>query len=347
MVRYYTDRYKYRQRNKMSEIITNDAWNGIHQLLKKLIAHNNLAKEFPKTSTVYVGYNIQQEIITCCDETYFTNRLYASIPNMKRVLDNNTGDIYTVVTKSGYVNEDFQTVPPECEPIAESEKLPITYAILDFVEFVYNRIYDVRNELVTIDVTPSELGYTSEPQKIYGLIFLETTIAKNQFREDINEIFYRNDLAYELNENGEINYVLEYQIDLTATSDEPELKKLLETANKKIRSKELLERKLALKELWDAFERIKTITLTKTQIAETNKPENLKQSSIQDLLDSIAVDKSDDFYQIVNKECLILTFIGNNFGIRHSETYQKELNSKRINYLFFRLYSMVVLLLNK
>lgn len=215
------------------------------------------------------------------------------------------------------------------------------------MEFVYNRIYDVRNELVTIDVTPSELGYTSEPQKIYGLIFLETTIAKNQFREDINEIFYRNDLAYELNENGEINYVLEYQIDLSATSDEPELKKLLETANKKIRSKELLERKLALKELWDAFERIKTITLTKTQIAETNKPENLKQSSIQALLDSIAVDKSDDFYQILNKECLILTFIGNNFGIRHSETYQKKLNSKQINYLFFRLYSMVVLLLNK
>ena len=335
MVRYYTDRYKHRQRNKMSEIITNDAWNGIHQLVEKLIAHNNLTKEFPKTSTVYVGYNIKQEIITCCDETYFTNRLYASIPNMKRVLDNNTGDIYTVVTKSGYVDEDFQTVSPECEPIAESEKLPITYAILDFVEFVYNRIYDVRNELVTIDVTPSELGYTSEPQKIYGLTFLETSIAKNKFREDINEIFYRNDLAYELNENGEINYVLEYQIDLTATSDEPELKKLLETANKKIRSKKSEERKLALKELWDAFERIKTIYNPKVD----------KKKSVDELLSKVS-EQCPDLKESLKTESIFLTDIGNNWTIRHSEVSKKLMDdSKIIDYLFFRMYSFIVLLL--
>lgn len=324
MRRYFTDRYKHRKRNKMSEIILNHVWNGIYQLVKVLIANNNLAINFPQTSPVYITIGIQTNIITGTDEQQFRERLFASIPDTKRLIDSNI--------EYEEVNEDRMT---------------ISYAILDFIEFVYNRIDDVEKHLVTEDASLSEAGITNNVQKIFELIKISTLNAKEQFRNDINEIFYRNDLAYELNENGEINYVLEYQIDLSATSDEPDLKKLLETANKKIRSKVFEERKIALKELWDAYERIKTLKLTDEQIENTKEPKNLKKGAIENLLTSIVGDKSDPYYEMLNNECILLTNIGNNFGIRHSETYQKQLNSKQVNYLFFRLYSMVVLLLNK
>ncbi|MBQ9214461.1 MAG: hypothetical protein IJ150_11060 [Bacteroidales bacterium] len=329
----------------MSEIISNTAWKGINQLVTNLLHSNNLAKDFFKTSEVFITNNTSTNIIVGTDEQQFRERLYGVIPNIKSVIENKSGDIYSVVVSEEKF-EDFEVIPAEYKTIEEEEeKLKISYAILDFIEFVYNRIYDVGKQYVTFDATPTELGYTEDVQKIYELTFSDKNITKNKFREDINEIFYRNDLAYELTEKGEIQRILEYAIDLNATSDEPELKKLLETANKKIKSKELSERKIALKELWDAFERIKTLKLTDAQITATKEPQKLKSSSIKELLKSITSNENDDLYTIIEKECTVLTTIGNNYGIRHSEKYQKITDSKTIDYLFFRMYSIIVLLL--
>ena len=332
---YYTDRNKLKKRNKMSEIISNTAWKGINQLVTNLLHNNNLAKDFFKTSEVFITSNTSTNIIVGTDEQQFRERLYGVIPNIKSVIENKSGDIYSVVVREEKF-EDFEVIPAEYKTIEEEdEKLKISYAILDFIEFVYNRIYDVGKQYVTFDATPYELDYTNEVQKIYELTFSDKNIVKNKFREDINEIFYRNDLAYELTEKGEIQRIIKHSINLNATSDEPELKKLLETANKKIKSKELSERKLALKELWDAFERIKTLKNSTVD----------KQKSANELLSAVTKQEP-NFIEYLKTECKTLTDIGNVYTIRHSETNKILMDdSKLIDYLFFRMYSIIVLLL--
>jgi len=333
---YYTDRNKLRKRNKMSEIISNTAWKGINQLVTKLLHSNNLAKDFFLTSEVYITNNTFTNIIVGTDEQQFRERLYGVIPNIKNVIENKSDDIYSVVIREEKIENMLEVIPAEYKPIEdEDEKLKISYAILDFIEFVYNRIYDVGKQYVTFDPTPTELGYTEDVQKIYELTFSDKNITKNKFREDINEIFYRNDLAYELTEKGEIQRIIKHSINLNATSDEPELKKLLETANKKIKSKELSERKLALKELWDAFERIKTLKNSTVD----------KQKSANELLSAVTKQEP-NFIEYLKTECKTLTDIGNVYTIRHSETNKILMDdSKLIDYLFFRMYSIIVLLL--
>jgi hypothetical protein len=156
----------------MSEIISNTAWKGINQLVTKLLHSNNLAKDFFLTSEVYITNNTFTNIIVGTDEQQFKERLYGVIPNIKNVIENKSDDIYSVVIREEKIENMFEVIPAEYKPIEdEDEKLKISYAILDFIEFVYNRIYDVGKQYVTFDPTPTELGYTEDVQKIYELTF--------------------------------------------------------------------------------------------------------------------------------------------------------------------------------
>ncbi len=110
----------------------------------------------------------------------------------------------------------------------------------------------------------------------------------------------------------------------------------MKIAAEKIRSPKIDERKIALDKLWDAYERVKAFDASKKEE---------KSSSVNSLLDRVS-NGNTGFRNLLDKECQELTGIGNTYTIRHSEKYQSTIDTpEHIDYLFFRLYSMMNLLL--
>ena len=153
--------------------------------------------------------------------------------------------------------------------------------------------------------------------------------AQKEFKELIDESVSSDspiDLVHILGLNINIELLFNEKI---ATKDE-ELNKLIKEAKDRFTSPN--DKQIALEKLWDAFERIKTYF-------DSNK----KQSS--EKLVNIVADGFD--VDSVNNEFKLLTLIGNTYRIRHHESDKKEIKSvKHINYLFFRMLSLIDLCLN-
>ena len=110
-----------------------------------------------------------------------------------------------------------------------------------------------------------------------------------------------------------------------ALTIDQELNILIEEA--KNRFKNPNDKKIALKKLWDAFERIKTYFGT-----------NKKLSSEQ-LVKLISTSFDENF---IDNEFKELTSIGNNYNIRHHEQDKIIISeNKHIEYLFFRMIALL------
>lgn len=224
----------------------------------------------------------------------------------------------------------FVTEKEEKLDIWGSEKIPSTPSyldILDLVQFCYS------------NVSTPLLGQYHQYYGHRHIASFDSQPAQADFLEKINTIFTRNGLAYELLEDGQIirvmNSSLNSVIQQTQKTSEHALNELLENANRKISNPNVQVRYEALKEIWDAFERIKTVF----------KPENKKQS-MDMLLKSCSSDA--EFRYELELEAKALTRIGNTFFIRHSEMSQIKLSdSDHIEYLFHRLASFMLLLTKK
>lgn len=195
------------------------------------------------------------------------------------------------------------------------------YALLDFVEFCWENINDYDNER-------------------YGLIFKEGEKEKNKFKSDINKIFQRNGIVFRLNESGQIGRILPIQSEVLVknychSGNDTELNRLIDTAINHITKPKIEDRQIAIEKLWDAFERIKTYY-------GYNKPQSAKK------LIKIVSEGSEDFESLINEEMVNnLTKIGNDFRIRHHETNKIKINSvKHIDYLFYRMMSLISLLVS-
>lgn len=195
------------------------------------------------------------------------------------------------------------------------------YALLDFIEFCWENINDY------------EIGR-------YGLIFKEGEKNKNKFKSDINKIFERNGIVFRLNESGQIVRILPIQLDVLVknychSGNDTELNRLIDISINHITKPKIEDRQIAIEKLWDAFERIKTY-----------HGSNKKQSA--ENLIKTASEGSEEFELLISEEMLNnLTKIGNNFRIRHHETNKIKLNSgKHIDYLFYRMMSLISLLVS-
>ena len=173
----------------------------------------------------------------------------------------------------------------------------------------------------------------------YDLTFDELA-GRQEFREDINRIFMRNGIAYELTEEGRIERlaysVLREQLASPQfhTGDK-ELDNLLEKARRKFLGPDEEMRREALEELWDAWERLKTLN-----------PDLRKKQGIKNLLERASGASSPKFRDRLEREASELTYIGNELNIRHSETYQERLAmSEHVDYLFHRLFGLIQLIL--
>ena len=158
------------------------------------------------------------------------------------------------------------------------------------------------------------------------------------FVEDVNRLFRRNGIAFELSDDGDARRLVAPGLrdelrEADFNTGDAESDRLLEAARQRILSPGEDGRRDALEKLWDAFERIKTI-----------EPGADKRVQADRLLDRTAV--SPRFRGVLGDEARALTEIGNRLRIRHSETTQEPVQTlEQIDYLFHRMFSFVRLVL--
>jgi hypothetical protein len=208
---------------------------------------------------------------------------------------------------------------PEVEFPLYSKSVPPTLAAMDLLEFIY--------------------AHASEPvQGSYHRFFehyhLSFDSNKEQVSQDINMLLARNGMAYELSDaTGRIeslaSEVVEEQLRHgLPPSVDAELDELLEDAVQNFRSPDPATQVKAIEPLWDAFERMKTILDPKKKTGATK-------------LVNAACD-SEPERELLAAEMRSLTRIGNEFRIRHHEVTVARVGADQAEWLFARLYALIV-----
>jgi hypothetical protein len=161
---------------------------------------------------------------------------------------------------------------------------------------------------------------------------------RKKFEADVNRIFERNGMAFELKQ-GEVTRIAPTGLaDVLAQSvfktGDATLDELLEDSRTRFLHRDVKVRKESLERLWDAWERLKTIG-----------PGKNKAEQAQRLLEKAAPEIQ--FRARIEKEARELTDIGNSFMIRHTETNKIPISdSSQIDYLSHRLFALIRLLLH-
>lgn len=210
-----------------------------------------------------------------------------------------------------------------------TDTLPQTFDILDMVEFCWRNI-----------AHPTTGDYHCY-ETHYHLHFFEDAkeAGQKEFREEINDIFRRNQIIYNLTEEGKIERVVytvlkEELASAHFRTEDQELNGMLEKARQKFLDPREATRREALEALCDAWERLKTLKTT------------AKKAGITALLDNAAGSKSPKFRKTLEREAKELTDVGNCLQIRHSESDREKVNqAEHIDYLFHRLFSLIQLIL--
>lgn len=160
-----------------------------------------------------------------------------------------------------------------------------------------------------------------------------------QFRSDVNRIFARNGVAYELTAEGRARRLLPEPLAKALRSavfktGDDETDRLLEAARHRVASPKEDDRRDALEKLWDAFERLKTL-----------EPGSGKRAQADTLLNRAAAPGT-KFRDMLGEEAHALTGIGNTFRIRHSEVNQERLGPpEQVDYVFGRMFAFVRMVL--
>ena len=217
--------------------------------------------------------------------------------------------------------------PYSWEPPPDS--LPSTLAILDFIEFIARNIGE-----------PTQVGWHDSFSHHHLKLDREAGLKK--FVEDINRIFSRNGLAYELGESGAIERTVPVPMaDLVKRTSfrtgDNDLDDLLDTAIGRFLSPKPEARQDAMEKLWDAFERLKTI--------EGGKDKKARAAA---LIDRAVSNGAPVFRSVVETEFKAMTTAGNELHIRHPEVGQEPVGETgEKDYLFMRLYALVWLMLKR
>ena len=164
---------------------------------------------------------------------------------------------------------------------------------------------------------------------------------RQSFVADVNALFARNGIAYEMSGDGAIRRIppvglREMLLPAVFNTGDRETDRLLETARRQVLLPDEDSQRDALEKLWDAFERLKTL-----------EPGSDKRAQTDALLDH-AMKHSQKFRQLLASEAKALTDAGNTYRIRHSETTQKKLETATQNdYLLTRMFSFIRSLLRQ
>jgi len=206
----------------------------------------------------------------------------------------------------------------------EDEQVPSDGEVFDLIEFSYEHVSEP-----TAHDFHSYFGHSH-----YSY---DAKIGKQKFEQEVNRLFERNGMAFHL-EQGEITRLAPAVLRETLASTifstgDKILDELLETARNKFLNRSLDVRRESLEKLWDAWERLKTV-----------EPGKDKKASTKALLDKASTEPA--FRGLIEQEALELTDVGNQLMIRHTETSKVPIvESAHVDYLFGRMFSLVVLVL--
>lgn len=163
---------------------------------------------------------------------------------------------------------------------------------------------------------------------------------KIEFRKEINTSFRKDAVDFRLNDHGLVEQVLTHEvltndmIEIGKKIGEPGLKELLDVAIKKHMQPDPQSHKDAVEKMWDVFERLKTYH---TDLG--------KRRSAEQIIEDVSCGQS-GFSDLLTKEFMELTAIGNCFRIRHHETDKTDIiDIRHYDYLFNRCLSLIVLAL--
>lgn len=283
------------EKPRKDEEINEQVWKGIQAEIESRVADDSFGKSFPVDCPDGHG-------VTGNNEANLLKAMLARVPNLSK----------------------YGLAPWNCRD------KPQTVDILDLIEFCWKNIAHAQ---------PKPGGY----HPFFGHDHLQFDVEEGQkkFREAINEIFSRNGLAYELTENGQIerrpasSVLRELLNSAQFQTRDKKLNELLETARSKFLAPRSKTRRESLKDLWAAWERLKTL-------GEGSD----KKKQTADILVRVSGKDSPEFRKALEREAKELTSIGNKFGIRHSEVGQESLaKDEHVDYLFHRLFSLIWMIL--
>lgn len=299
-MRYFSERERGESLREESDIDHN-AWRGVLEIVRGRVSDGSFGAKYPEECED--GYFVCGTSIP-----RFVDAMLAEIPNLAMHVGARGR---STLDQLGSLDNWFAISTPD---------------MLDLVEFCWRNV----SKATVIDdhsfFRHSHLGF-------------DETVGKDEFRNDIERIFRRNGIAYNLTQDGRIERIVPAVFgDALANSDfntgETELDRLLTTAKTKFLDPRPVIRRESLDALWDAWERLKTLD------------ERKKKAGIEALLDATVGGRSTKFRDALEKEARELTRIGNAFLIRHSETDQERLESnEHVDYLFLRMFSLIHLII--
>ena len=300
---YFSDR-ELGPRPRTEQVVTPKAWSGVVGITQSLINDGAFGLDFP-------------EHCSECGQarTVGTNERVFSL-----VAQGETEIEWPLQTVK------FDGVPfgtPQGEPFA-----PPTEAILDFIEFCHSHVAS----------TCEDASYhrLSHQRSTHRHLEFDREVGQESYRSQINRIFARNGIAFELRPSGIIERLAPPVLHETLRSavfrtGDTTLDELLERARSKFLSHDPAIRRVSLEKLWDAWERLKTLDV----------PAN-KKNSLAMLLDNLASEPR--LREELENEAQALTAIGNDFQIRHTEVGKIAIqDDSHVDYLFHRLFSLIFL----
>lgn len=224
---------------------------------------------------------------------------------------------------------DAIAVPRQTRNIFESESKIAPYdqyALLDYIEFIGANIRDISRKTWHSFYGHHDLGHAGT-NSVFAI-----------FRNDINNIFYKTGLLYELTEDGLVERIEEYGVlDKGTESDvslvvEPGLRELLQTAIALHKSPHPADQRDSVEKIWDALERMKTYY---TDLD--------KKRSVERIINDLSSGQG-EISTLFNDEFIALTKMGNNFRIRHHETDKVDIaDIRHYGYFFNRCLSLIAL----
>lgn len=305
---YFSDR-ELGKRSATLENISIPAWNGIVAIFEKFASNNYFSGDFPENCHDGQGISGFNRIL-------FEDKIKAEIPDLDVPINRKNE------AKTDYISFDVET------PKTSEEERQFTYAILDFLEFCNFHMKE-----------PIQGTFHSFFNH-YHLTFKSGESVKKSFVDEINRLFERNGIAYFIGEDGKVTRKIPFQFSELLrrefyTQDE-RLNQLLKEACLHFFKPKFEDRIRSLERLWDAFERLKTYYSSNKKISASQLIELASNgnSKLEIYLQTEATD--------------VLTKIGNEFQIRHFEVDKIEVkDEKHIDYLFYRMFSLIDLLLKE
>ncbi|MGH9971015.1 MAG: AbiJ-NTD4 domain-containing protein [Pyrinomonadaceae bacterium] len=299
---YFSDR-EFGSKPRDLQDITPSAWRGIVGAVESLIESGAFGLDFPERCP-------ERDWTIGTNQTTLSLAVQGEIPDLEWPLQ-------TVKSDKSMFGE--FNVEPYVPPVAPT---------LDLVEFCYKHV-----------AQPIREEDRLHPYYGHHHLDFDRETGREAFLTQINRIFARNGLAYELRSGGQVERlappILQESLrSAVFNTGDQGLDDLLENARNKFLSHDVQIRRDSLEKLWDAWERLKTLEATR------------KDLSIGLLLDRVTNEPT--LRAILEAESRLLTKIGNDFQIRHSEIGKVQVgNSAHVDYLFHRLFALMLLILER